>query len=149
MYVLKWSTYSYYSNHNARKQSVAIGNHYAATNALVQSKHLSMRSAYLSSLQVGVNNTQVQLFPTMVPQNITWASARNRGINTRKFGILIHREKNTKYPSKYNKNAPFFLKVKRLYIVSLFFGSEGPRSRCYERSAALRLIVQPCDKDDD
>ena len=28
-----------------------------------------------------------------------------------------------------------------------FFFSEGPRSRCYGRTAALRLIVQPCDKD--
>jgi hypothetical protein len=25
---------------------------------------------------------------------------------------------------------------------------EGPRSRCYGRTAALRLIVQPCDEDD-
>jgi hypothetical protein len=29
-----------------------------------------------------------------------------------------------------------------------FFG-EGPRSRCYGRTAALRLIVQPCDEDKD
>jgi accessory gene regulator protein AgrB len=26
--------------------------------------------------------------------------------------------------------------------------AEGPRSRCYRRTAALRLIVQPCDEDD-
>jgi hypothetical protein len=26
---------------------------------------------------------------------------------------------------------------------------EGPRSRRYGRTAALRLIVQPCDEDDD
>jgi hypothetical protein len=26
---------------------------------------------------------------------------------------------------------------------------EGPRSRCYGRTAALRLIVQPCDEDDE
>jgi hypothetical protein len=28
------------------------------------------------------------------------------------------------------------------------FFCEGPRSRCYGRTAALRLIVQPCDEDD-
>jgi hypothetical protein len=27
------------------------------------------------------------------------------------------------------------------------FCGEGPRSRCYERTAALRLNVQPCDED--
>jgi hypothetical protein len=26
-------------------------------------------------------------------------------------------------------------------------GGEGPRSRCYGCTAALRLIVQPCDED--
>jgi hypothetical protein len=30
-----------------------------------------------------------------------------------------------------------------------FFCSEGPRSRCYGRTAALRLIVQPCDEDEE
>jgi hypothetical protein len=30
---------------------------------------------------------------------------------------------------------------------TIFFG-EGPRSRCYGRIAALRLIVQLCDEDD-
>jgi hypothetical protein len=30
-----------------------------------------------------------------------------------------------------------------------FFGGEGPRSRRYGRTAALRLLVQPCDEDDD
>jgi hypothetical protein len=29
-----------------------------------------------------------------------------------------------------------------------FFCGEGPRFRCYGRTAALRLIVQPCDEDD-
>jgi hypothetical protein len=29
-----------------------------------------------------------------------------------------------------------------------FFCGEGPRSRCYGRTSALRLIVQPCDEDD-
>jgi hypothetical protein len=29
-----------------------------------------------------------------------------------------------------------------------FFCVERPRSRCYGRTAALRLIVQPCNKDD-
>jgi hypothetical protein len=28
-----------------------------------------------------------------------------------------------------------------------FFCDEGPRSRSYGRTAALRLIVQPCDED--
>jgi hypothetical protein len=30
----------------------------------------------------------------------------------------------------------------------LFFFMKDPRSRCYGRTAALRLIVQPCDEDD-
>jgi hypothetical protein len=30
-----------------------------------------------------------------------------------------------------------------------FLVGEGPRSRCYGRTAALRLIVQPCDEDED
>jgi hypothetical protein len=30
----------------------------------------------------------------------------------------------------------------------LLFSGEGPRSRGYGRTAALRLIVQPCDEDD-
>jgi hypothetical protein len=29
------------------------------------------------------------------------------------------------------------------------FCGEGPRSTCYGRTAALRLIVQPCDKDEE
>ena len=34
--------------------------------------------------------------------------------------------------------------------LSLFFwgGGEGPRSRCYGHTSALRLIVQPSDEDD-
>jgi hypothetical protein len=32
---------------------------------------------------------------------------------------------------------------------SFFFSGEGPRSRRYGRTAALRLIVQPCDEEDD
>jgi hypothetical protein len=35
---------------------------------------------------------------------------------------------------------------KKLYE---FFSGEGPRSRRYGRTAALRLLVQPCDDDDD
>jgi hypothetical protein len=31
-------------------------------------------------------------------------------------------------------------------VHTLFFFIEGPRSRCYGRTAALRLIVQPCDE---
>jgi hypothetical protein len=29
------------------------------------------------------------------------------------------------------------------------FCGEGPRSRSYGRTAALRLIVQPCDEDEE
>jgi hypothetical protein len=29
-----------------------------------------------------------------------------------------------------------------------FFHGEGPRSRCYGRTTALRLFVQPCDEDE-
>jgi hypothetical protein len=32
--------------------------------------------------------------------------------------------------------------------VFIFLFREGPRSRCYGRTAALRLIAQPCDEDD-
>jgi hypothetical protein len=37
-------------------------------------------------------------------------------------------------PSGYSQTGQFFF--------------EGPRSRSYGRTAALRLIVQPCDEDD-
>jgi hypothetical protein len=30
-----------------------------------------------------------------------------------------------------------------------FLSDEGPRSRRYGRTAAMRLIVQPCDEDED
>jgi hypothetical protein len=36
---------------------------------------------------------------------------------------------------------------KGLCSIEFFFG-EGPRSRCYGRTAALRLIVQHCDEDE-
>jgi hypothetical protein len=32
---------------------------------------------------------------------------------------------------------------------TFFFSGEGPGSRRYGRTAALRLLVQPCDEDDD
>ena len=35
-----------------------------------------------------------------------------------------------------------------LLAAEVFFCGEGPRSRCYGRTAVLRLIVQPCDEDD-
>jgi hypothetical protein len=35
-----------------------------------------------------------------------------------------------------------------LYIYTDFVYGEGPRSRCYGRTAALRFIVQPCDGND-
>jgi hypothetical protein len=31
----------------------------------------------------------------------------------------------------------------------IFFSGEGPRSRRYGHTAALRLLVQPCDEGDD
>jgi hypothetical protein len=34
-------------------------------------------------------------------------------------------------------------------LLPLFFCAEGPRSRRYGRTAALRLIVQHCDGDDE
>jgi hypothetical protein len=34
-------------------------------------------------------------------------------------------------------------------VFAIFFSGEGPRSRRYGRTAALRLLVQPCDEDDD
>jgi hypothetical protein len=34
-------------------------------------------------------------------------------------------------------------------MIVLFLSGEGPRNRRYGRTAALRLIVQPCDEDDD
>jgi hypothetical protein len=33
-------------------------------------------------------------------------------------------------------------------ILRFFFFGEGPRSRCYGRTAALRLLEQPCDEDE-
>jgi hypothetical protein len=33
--------------------------------------------------------------------------------------------------------------------VGIFLSGEGPRSRRYGRTAALRLLVQPCDEDND
>jgi hypothetical protein len=35
-----------------------------------------------------------------------------------------------------------------MFARHVFFYGEGPRSRYYGRTAALRLIVQPCDEDD-
>jgi hypothetical protein len=36
----------------------------------------------------------------------------------------------------------------RVHFGALFYG-EGPRSRCYGRTAALRLILQHCDEDEE
>jgi hypothetical protein len=33
--------------------------------------------------------------------------------------------------------------------VLFYFCGEGPRSRCYGRTVVLRLIVQPCDEDEE
>jgi hypothetical protein len=45
----------------------------------------------------------------------------------------------------------FWSKFNRIYLGHLLFflSGEGPRSRRYGRTAALRLIVQPCDEDED
>jgi hypothetical protein len=40
------------------------------------------------------------------------------------------------------------LHVKVYSHEDIFFCGEGPRSRCYERTGALRRIVQSCDEDD-
>jgi hypothetical protein len=40
------------------------------------------------------------------------------------------------------------INIARFQVFILFYFFEGPRSRCYGRTAALRLIVQPCDEDD-
>jgi hypothetical protein len=34
-------------------------------------------------------------------------------------------------------------------MLMVFFSAEGPRSRRYGRTAALRLLVQSCDEYDD
>jgi hypothetical protein len=36
-----------------------------------------------------------------------------------------------------------------MFIYLPFFCGEGPRSRSYGRTAALRLIVEPCDEDEE
>jgi hypothetical protein len=35
------------------------------------------------------------------------------------------------------------------FLIGFFCSGEGPRSRRYGRTAALRLHVQPCDEDED
>jgi hypothetical protein len=39
-------------------------------------------------------------------------------------------------------------KTEGKYRKTLFLFCEGPRSRYYGRTAALSLLVQPCDEDD-
>jgi hypothetical protein len=42
--------------------------------------------------------------------------------------------------------------VKLSFIICIYIyilHGEGPRSRCYGRTTALRLFVQPCDEDED
>jgi hypothetical protein len=36
-----------------------------------------------------------------------------------------------------------------IFVFCFFLSGEGPRSRCYGRTAAMRLIVQPYDEDED
>jgi hypothetical protein len=38
--------------------------------------------------------------------------------------------------------------MKEYRIVDFFFSGEGPRSRRYGRTAAVTLLVQPCEEDD-
>jgi hypothetical protein len=33
--------------------------------------------------------------------------------------------------------------------MNYYYCGGGPRSKCYGRTAALRLIVHPCDEDED
>jgi hypothetical protein len=51
-------------------------------------------------------------------------------------------------PNRRVKNLQERLKNK-FQQIKIFFCEEGPRSRCYDRTAALRLIVQPCDEEKD
>jgi hypothetical protein len=41
-----------------------------------------------------------------------------------------------------------FIKFSAVNSMRFLSCEEGPRSRCYGRSAALRLLVQPCDEDE-
>ena len=46
---------------------------------------------------------------------------------------------------KFNIRAePIILQIK----ARVLFCGEGPHSRCYGRTAAMKLILQPCDEDD-
>jgi hypothetical protein len=70
-----------------------------------------------------------------------------------KHGTLIVRKKKNRFvlrcinvkPAANNKT----MCAERLIYTSVFFSGEGPRSRCYERIAALRLLAQPRDDDED
>jgi hypothetical protein len=43
----------------------------------------------------------------------------------------------------------FLLRKERsIRLLFFIFGGEGPLSRRYGRTAALRLLVQPCDEDE-
>jgi hypothetical protein len=41
------------------------------------------------------------------------------------------------------------LELKQMPKLDFFFCGEGPRSRRYGRTAAMKLIVQPYDEDED
>jgi hypothetical protein len=42
------------------------------------------------------------------------------------------------------------MKKTSMFVKNFFFIlGEGPRSKSYGRTAALRLIVQPCDEDEE
>jgi hypothetical protein len=53
----------------------------------------------------------------------------------------------TNFPTKYITSSSYLLVVSLSILV--FFSGEGPRGRSYGRTAALRLLVQPCDEDAD
>jgi hypothetical protein len=53
-----------------------------------------------------------------------------------------------KNPTDSNDRSKQFYLSNHSQINTFFLHSEGPRSRCYGRTTALRHFVQPCDEDD-
>jgi hypothetical protein len=58
---------------------------------------------------------------------------------------LTHSQDHSSVLRDVNDNKSF---IASLWAIHFFLCGEGPRSRYYGRTAALRLIVQPCDEDD-
>jgi hypothetical protein len=65
---------------------------------------------------------------------------------TVRTGSLNIRSTHTVYLYVLNRSQK---KQRLLPSTAFFFSGEGPCSRCYGRTAALRLLVQPCDEDGD